>query len=388
MVHLEKTEIMDTTNRRQWLKSSLGASMALSLFPASTFSNFNHDNRKIAGDGVRRLLYNENHLGPSKNVQDIINEVAFRSNRYATFYKYDYKALKQLIAEQEGLKPENVLLGHGSFEPLIWAATHFGSKGEHIVVPSPTFDVVGSFARKLGAKVSAVEVDTDFRMNLSEMESKITASTNLLTLCNPNNPTGTVIETEKLMSFCRLISDKTTVLIDEAYIHFLDSWREKTMAPLIAEGKNVLVTRTFSKIYGLAGLRIGFMLAPEELVTSLESKFTMGFPGNMPNTLSMAAAITALQDDAFMEKSRSYNNQMRDNFCKTLEERGLRYIPSDTNFVYFDVKDFKAYKQLMWENKILLAGGWPTKPDWARVTMGSEDDINFLFNKMEGKKWL
>ncbi len=383
---------MDTINRRQWLKNSLAATAGLSLFSSKAFSQINGASygleSSLETDTVRRLLYNENHLGPSKSVQKIINEVVLRSNRYATFYKYDYKALKELIAEQEGLKPGNVLLGHGSFEPLIWAATHFGSKGEHLVVPSPTFDVVGSFARKLGAKVSAVEVDADFRMNLGEMESRLTANTSLLTLCNPNNPTGTTIETERLKTFCKLISDKTTVLIDEAYIHFLDSWRQKTMAPLIAEGKNVLVTRTFSKIYGLAGLRVGFMLAPEELVSKLESKFTMGFPGNMPNTLSMAAAITALKDDAFMVKSRSYNNQVRDKFCERLKEHGLKYTPSATNFVYFDVGNFKAYKDLMWKNKILLAGGWPSKPNWARVTMGSEDDISFLFDKMEGKKWM
>lgn len=383
---------MKTTNRRQWLKNSLAASAALSVFPLNAFSEIyggsNDSNYNIKDDNVRRLLYNENHLGPSKNVEEAIKEVIFRSNRYSTFYKYDTNELKQLIAQQEGLKPENVLLGHGSFELLIWIATHFGSKGEQIIVPSPTFDVVGLFARKIGAKVIPVEVDSGFKMNLAEMESKINSETSLLTLCNPNNPTGTIIETEKLKSFCRLVSDKTTVLIDEAYIHFMNSWREKSMASLISEGKNVLVTRTFSKIYGLAGLRIGFMLGPESLIAEIESKFTLGFPGNMPNSLSVASAMVALQDDVFLEKSRDSNNKIRKIFYNRLDELGLRYIDSEANFVYFDVKNFKAYKELMWKNKILLAGGWPTKSNWARVTMGSENDIDFLFDKMNGKKWL
>ncbi|WP_271785295.1 pyridoxal phosphate-dependent aminotransferase [Aquimarina algiphila] len=377
---------MDTTNRRQWLKKSLATSAALSLFPLNAFSEINRDHYETdynsEKNDVRRLLYNENHLGPSKNVEHIIKQVIFRSNRYATFYEYDAKTLKQLIAKQEGLKPENVLLGHGSFEPLLWAATHFGSKGEQIIVPSPTFDVVGLFAKKIGAKVTPVEVDSNFRMNLTEMEARITSETSLLTLCNPNNPTGTVVKTEKLKSFCRLVSDKTTVLIDEAYIHYMNSWRSKSMAPLIAEGKNVLVTRTFSKIYGLAGLRIGFMLGPDSLIAEMEKKFTLGFPGNMPNSLSVASAITSLKDDVFVETSRNNNIEIRNTFYKELDKFGLKYIRSEANFIYFDVKNFKAYKELMWKNKILLAGGWPTKPNWARVTMGSENDISFLFDKM------
>ncbi|WP_282081506.1 pyridoxal phosphate-dependent aminotransferase [Aquimarina algiphila] len=383
---------MDTTNRRQWLKKSLATSAALSLFPLNAFSEINRDHYETdynsGKNDVRRLLYNENHLGPSKNVEHIIKQVIFRSNRYATFYEYDAKTLKQLIAKQEGLKPENVLLGHGSFEPLLWAATHFGSKGEQIIVPSPTFDVVGLFAKKIGAKVTPVEVDSNFRMNLTEMEARITSETSLLTLCNPNNPTGTVVKTEKLKSFCRLVSDKTTVLIDEAYIHYMNSWRSKSMAPLIAEGKNVLVTRTFSKIYGLAGLRIGFMLGPDSLIAEMEKKFTLGFPGNMPNSLSVASAITSLKDDVFVETSRNNNIEIRNTFYKELDKFGLKYIRSEANFIYFDVKNFKAYKELMWKNKVLLAGGWPTKPNWARVTMGSENDISFLFDKMKGKKWL
>ncbi len=366
-------------------------SAALGLLPITGFSEVNkevHSFLNESDEDVKRLLYNENHLGPSKNVKKMIEKVIHRSNRYATFFKYDLKALKQLIAEQEGLSPENVLIGHGSFELLIWAATHFGSKGEEIIVPSPTFDVVGLFARKIGANVIPIEVDSEFKMNLSEMESRISSQTSLLTICNPNNPTGTVIETEKLKSFCRLASDKTTVLVDEAYIHFLKSWKEHSMASLIKEGKNVLVTRTFSKIYGLAGLRIGFMLGPAELVHEMEMKFTLGFPGNMPNSLSVASAITSLKDYSFLEMSRYNNQETRSRFYKELDELNLRYIPSEANFVYFDVTNFKEYKAMMWKNKILLAGGWPTKSNWARVTMGSENDIDYLLHKMKGKKWL
>ena len=227
-----------------------------------------------------------------------------RSNRYCTFHKHDYLALKRLIAEQEGLRPENVLLSHGSFEALTLLAVHFGSNSGEIIVPSPTFDVVGSIAKEIGAQLKSVNLDSDLKMNLAEMKNLVSDQTRLLTLCNPNNPTGTHIISKELGQFCSSVSSNLPVLVDEAYIHFLKNWREQTMAPLIAEGKNILITRTFSKIYGMAGLRIGFLMGPADLIQSMESRYTLGFPGNMPNSLSVAAAIGALQDKIFVDRSR------------------------------------------------------------------------------------
>ncbi|GAB5400133.1 MAG: histidinol-phosphate transaminase [Aureisphaera sp.] len=383
---------MSTIDRRTWIKKSTLATAGISTLAFNGFGAIQPksllETENPFDENVRRLLYNENHNGPSKEVRKTIKSLVGRSNRYATFHEYDHTELKRLIAHQEGVSPENILLGHGSFEPLIWMATHFGSKGEEIVVPSPTFDVVGLFARKLGASVVPVEVNNDFKMDLDAMESKVSSKTSLVTVCNPNNPTGTSVDPNVLKSFCKLVSKKCPVLIDEAYIHYLESWQTHTMAPLIAEGHNVLVTRTFSKIYGMAGLRIGFMMGPKKLIKELETKFTLGFPGNMPNSLSVGAAITALKDQEFIHQSRKYNEQAKEMFYALLNELNLPYVKSHTNFVYFDVTKFKEYKSLMWSYKILLAGGWPTKPNWARVTMGSMEDLDFLKEKMIGKKWL
>ncbi|MDW3646405.1 MAG: histidinol-phosphate transaminase [Bacteroidia bacterium] len=377
--------------RREWLKTSLLASTSALGFleGIDVFGEISSDEIQQAADPkVKRLLFNENPLGPSKKVREIISETLPRASKYATFYKYDFLALKELIARQEGLKAENVLLGHGSFEPLIMVATHFGSHGGEIIVPSPSFDVVGNFGRKIGADVKAVEVDEDFRMNLGEMAARLSPKTKLLTICNPNNPTGTNCDPEQLKSFCRSVSDKAFVLLDEAYIHYLNSWRDHTMAPLIAEGKNVLVARTFSKIYGMAGLRIGYLLGPADFIAEMESTYTLGFPGNMPNSLSVAAAMASLEDEEFVKKSKIFNEKRKVEFYQSLDELDIPYLKSSANFVYFHVEKFNAYKSLMWEHKILLTGGWPTKPKWARVTMGSREDMNFLLEKMQGKKWM
>ncbi len=381
-----------TIKRREWLKLSALASGAgfgilngIDVFGRTSPKVLSH----VQGDeDVRRLLFNENPLGPSKKVTQIIQELLPRSSKYATFHSYDFMALKELIAKQEGLNPENVLLSHGSFESLIMISSHFGANGGEIIVPSPSFDVVGNFGRKIGANVRPIEVDEQFRLNLSAMESAVTSKTKLVTICNPNNPTGTSCSPQSLRSFCSSVTDKAHVLVDEAYIHYLNSWRNHTMAPLIKEGKNVLITRTFSKVYGMAGLRIGYLLGPAEFVQSMEGKYTLGFPGNMPNSLSVAAAIESLNDDRFIAKSRAFNEKSKLAFYQSLNELDIPFVKSDANFVFYDVQKFNEYKSLMWKHKILLTGGWPSKPNWARVTMGSDDDMQFLVEKMRGKKWL
>ena len=383
---------MDTMyKRREWLTKSLAATAALGL--SSNLQAFGHPIFKNTAQApfdpeVKRLLFNENPLGPSKRVQEIIREILSRASQYATFHEYDFMALKALIAKQEGLQPSNVLLGHGSFEPLTMVSSHFGKENGEIIVPSPSFDVVGNFGRKIGAQVVPVEVDKNFKMDLDAMAAKMTPKTKLITICNPNNPTGTHCNPEALSNFCKQASQNAFVLIDEAYIHYLENWRSQTMAPLVTKGNNVLVTRTFSKIYGMAGLRIGYLLGPELFIKEMEAKYTLGFPGNMPNSLSVAAAIIALQDDGFLTHSRAYNSNRKLEFYEALETLGLDYVKSSANFVYFNVENFKAFKKLMWKDKILLTGGWPTQPKWARVTMGSKEDMDFLVAKMQGKEWM
>ncbi|MEL6275289.1 MAG: aminotransferase class I/II-fold pyridoxal phosphate-dependent enzyme, partial [Bacteroidota bacterium] len=165
-------------------------------------------------------------------------------------------------------------------------------------------------------------------------------------------------------------------------------WTTQTVAPLIKEGANLLVSRTFSKIYGMAGLRIGFLMGPGILIKELENQFTLGFPGNMPNSLSVAAAIGALQDDNFIISSRQKNATSRENLYASFDQLGLKYLPSTTNFVYFDVVDFPAFKRLMQKHQIVLAGGWPSKPNWARVTIGNHQEMNYFQDRIKGKTWL
>lgn len=387
---------MSTKNisRRHWLKNAGLLSTGLGSLAMSGKAFGNTSNNFLSADQSEeqfiRLFYNENPYGPPANALAKVMEVANRGNRYATFATYDFDALREKIATEEGLTKEHVLLGHGSFQPIIWLAQHFIQKGGEIVVPSPTFDIVGMYARKLNAKTKIVEVDEKMEMNLAAMEKVVTNETALVCVCHPNNPTGTLVNPDRLQDFCETVTKKCPVLVDEAYIQYTDevtNWRDASMVNQVRAGKNVIISRTFSKIYAMAGFRVGYLLGQPELIKSLNDRFTLGFPGNMPNTLSVAAAIGAMEDTSFLERSKQKNMATKANFYQHLQDLNLSYIPTHTNFLYFQVPDFPAFKKLMNNNRILLAGGWPSKPNWARVTLGKPEEMAVFYDVLNKEEW-
>ncbi len=374
-------------DRRKALQNlSLSAAGLMLSLTGGTTPNFRDGG--MQKEDIIRLLYNENPNGPSDIVVKAIKESIYRANRYCTFHEPDLNVLKDRIAAKEGLSRENVLVGHGSFQPLMWLAVQYGINGGEIIVPDPTFDVVGGIGKRIGATIRKVALTPSGYMDLESMQKRITNDTKLVTICNPNNPTGTFIEATELADFCLSISENCPVLIDEAYIHYLNDWRQYSMHNLIIQGQDVLISRTFSKIYGMAGLRIGYLLGPKHIIGTLEENYTLGFPGNMPNVISVAAAIAALDDDKFLMDSRHICSHLRTKLCEELRSLGLPYFDSVTNFLYFDVRDFQAFRSFMRSNNIILAGGWPALPNWARVTITTSEELSHFIALVKTKKWL
>ena len=370
-------------DRRFWIKqwSALAATTAMGMAPIELLGLSPND---LQNPAITRLLFNENPYGPSPQVMDRLKEMLWRSNRYASFHEYDFLKLKQLIAQQEGVKPSQVVLGHGSIQPLRWIAVMYGGPESEFVVPAPAFDVVGSYGRVLGTKIKAIPADVNLRTDLEAMREAINDHTKVVVVVNPNNPTGTRLKATTLVDFCKSVPSSCMISIDEAYIHYLgDQWRDQSMVSLVNSHANIIITRTFSKIYGMAGLRVGFAIAHEEIVSRIEKEVMMGFPGNMPNTLSVAAAMAALEDTRFLSTSRTKNNQLREEIYTQLKLKGWRYLQSDTNFVYFKTPDFPKFKKLMNENGVLLAGGWPAKPHWGRVTVGNAQELEVFFKLLK-----
>lgn len=373
---------MTSLDRRSWIKQVSTISAALGL----THMNLNACAEQVSLNAVQeeevvRLLFNENPYGPSQKVIKRIDEVKARSHRYATFYQYDYQKLKALIAAQEEVSVDQIALGHGSIQPLVWISIRYGGPGKEIIAPDPCFDVIGSFGKKIGSTVKPVLVDDQFRLDLPAMEKQINEKTSLVVIVNPNNPTGTALDPIVLREFCKRVSNKCPICIDEAYIHYTSKdWRQASMVDLLKTNPNLIITRTFSKIYGMAGLRMGFLMGNRDLIQSIESQFMLGFPGNMPNTIAVAAAMAALEDQNFLDSSRSKNLTMKKEIYATFDKLGWEYLESAANFVYFKTSNFSKFKEKMLKHKILLAGGWPSKQDWGRVTVGKESELAIFFN--------
>ncbi|MGB5820081.1 MAG: aminotransferase class I/II-fold pyridoxal phosphate-dependent enzyme [Saonia sp.] len=372
---------MSTTKRREWLKQAALFSASFGL-PMLSFDTLNRSKEpvKSASEKVVRLLFNENPYGPSQMVLDRIDEVKGRSHRYANFFEYDFLKLKQLIATQEGVKPENIALGHGSIQPLIWISILYGGENSTFVVPDPAFDVIGTFGKKIGTSIKPVLVNSDMRIDLAAMEQAVDNDTDLVVIVNPNNPTSTAVPHKELREFCSRVSQKCTVCIDEAYIHYLgEDWQKLSMASLINNDSNIIITRTFSKIYGMAGQRMGYLMGNKELIKKIEDRFMMGFPGNMPNIIGVASAMAALEDTSFLNTSRKKNNEMKQRIYTELDALGYEYVKSDANFFYFETGDYPKFKTKMNANNILITGGWPSKKNWGRVTVGTEREMDIFF---------
>lgn len=253
-------------NRRQWLAQSGLALAGLSLWGkqslARGFGNNNDSPYRLPGN-VIKLSSNENPYGPSPKARTAMAEAVALSNRYP----WDITTvLREKIASINQLKKENVLIGAGSSEILGLAAQLAALEKGNAVAADPTFRIWWTAAEKNGLQILKVPLNTDKKHDLQAMFSTINNQTRLIYLCNPNNPTGTVVDSNLLKSFIEEVSSKCLVLLDEAYIEYCS---EPSLCSMVSSNKKLVVARTFSKIYGMAGARIGYALAHPDLIQQL-----------------------------------------------------------------------------------------------------------------------
>ncbi|MCP3065075.1 histidinol-phosphate aminotransferase family protein [Myxococcus sp. K38C18041901] len=274
-----------------------------------------------------RLFSNENRYGPCEGALRVMRESPHLASRYVSQTRVD--ALKRAIAELEGLTPEHVLITAGSFEALVLLANEFGAGGGGVICPDPSFPVVATFAERAGGKVQRVPLDATMTHDLDALAARVDANTKLVSVCNPNNPTGTVVDSARLRSFCEAMASRATVLVDEVYIHYLEPAPGLSMVDLVRAGKDVIVTRSFSKIHGLAGMRMGYTLAQPALVKKLDSRQM-----TLPNPLAVEAALASLQDKAFVPRMRKLTTDARRITTKALDAAGLKPVPAHANFVW------------------------------------------------------
>ncbi len=362
---------MQNPNRRQLILGAAGGLLA-TQFPASAFA------RPGPPPGLIQLSSNENPYGPSQKARAAAHEAADAG----AYYSFPMQAeLKGVIAKDLDLTSDHVALATGSNEALCAACQAWGWPGP-IIAPALTYSAHLSYGRRLGMEITEVPLTESMMIDLDGMASAVKPDTKLIYLCNPNNPTGSLIDGTTMRAFCETLSRKAVVLVDEAYIELTDDPASHSVLPLIQAGHDVIVTRTFSKLFGMAGMRMGYALGRPELIGELKQHVM-----SWVNSVAVAAAIASYQDTAFIEFSKEKIREGRNIVSDAFRERGLQSLPSHTNFVYTHIhRDAGELRQAMREQGVLVGSPYRGYPDWMRVSMGRTEDLQQFARVLE-KTW-
>lgn len=347
-------------SRRRALQGILAGAAGLAL-PAPSFGQIE------IPPGQIRLVFNENPYGPSPKA---LAEVA-KILPLTAYYPGDIEdQLIELFMERFRLDREQLFLASGSNEGLQAAMLAFGKRGK-VLSPSLTYSDHLLYAENLGVEVKRIPLRDDMAIDLEAMARAVDDSVSLVYLCNPNNPTGMAIDGDELRGFCREVSAKVPIMIDEAYNELTDKPEYTSMVDLVRGGANVLITRTFSKIFGMAGMRVGYGMGHPDIV-----KVVRDYVMAWPNGVGLYAAYHSYLDEDFIAFSRAKILQGREMVSATFRRHGITPLPSQTNFVYADIgRNADAFAAEMAEKNVIIRGIYEGFDTYSRVSMGRIDDL-------------
>lgn len=319
---------------------------------------------------VVRLNRNESAYGPSEKAKAAFQEAFAVVNRYPG---EDVEHLRAAVAAAHGVHPENITLGCGSTELLRMAAEAYLGPSKNLVMALPTFESVAHAARLIGAAVRNTPLTRDYGHDLNAMLGRTDGAAGLLYICNPNNPTGTLTPKSDLEAFLSKVPSGVPVLIDEAYHDYvMPTGAYASWVARAAADARLIVTRTFSKIYGLAGLRVGYAVSAVETAKRLAARC-------LPNGVSIVAArvaLAALSDPAFVKKIAKLNEDARQEFFNQANARMLRCLDSKTNFVLLRTATTgKEVADMLRAKGVLVSGGYPGFEKHIRVSLGPAEDM-------------
>lgn len=350
-------------NRRELFESGGGLVAGLAIATVGSQLKAATPNQPV------RLAGNENGYGPSPAVLEALSDSASIVNRYSYTLQLE---LVDDIAKHHGVDPAQIILGAGSTEAIYSTMMAYMSHGGEAVSADLTHGLIFQFAAATGGNVIRVPVTAGLEYDLDAIHDRITANTKLVYICNPNNPSGTLIDSARLRDFCTSLPQGTVALIDEAYIEYADDYTRASMVDLAKEGHNVVVTRTFSKIHGLAGLRVGYGIARPDVAARVAALKVCRFQG----PLGAIAAQVALRDTQWQNFCRDKVAEGRDVVYQACDDLGLDYIRSSANCVFINPEMPHAeYNKRMLEQGVLAARQFPPKSDWARVTIGTTEEM-------------
>ena len=358
-------------SRRQFMQSTALAAPGLVLARGREAAAGSTSRMAVARDGVLRLDSNENAAGPCAAALDAIREAA----RIPHVYPFRFEgALQRAIASRLGVSRSNVIVGCGSSEILMNAVLAFTDETRGLLAPVPTFEEPARRARQLRRPVREVPVRPDLQVDLDAMARHVEEA-GLIFLCNPNNPTSVALPAADVRAFVTEAlrrSPDVVILLDEAYIEYADGGGVTSALPLALESPRVLVSRTFSKMYGMAGLRVGYGLGRPELLQRLS-------PWSVPmsvNTIGLHAAMAAMADPALETRERQRNAEARAFTMTRLAALGAPSAPSHANFVMTDVKrDCVAFREACMAHGVAVGRPFPPLTTWSRISIGTLEEM-------------
>jgi histidinol-phosphate aminotransferase len=346
--------------------SMMGAGVALPFYNEAMLAQTASGAYNVVPADVVRINGNENPLGPCPEAVEAANKITKYLNRYQP--TNELEQFRNTVAESEGLKPENIAAFAGSSDPLHRITLAFTSPTRSLVMGDPGYEASGRAADFIGAKVHRVPLRSDYSHDVKAMVAA-DPKAGLFYICNPNNPTGTVTSKEDLEWLLVNKPKDSILLLDEAYIHFSNA---EMGSPWVAQGKDVIVLRTFSKAYGMAGLRMGMALARPDLLAKMAPYGAGGF---LPMT-GVVAATASIKTAGLVPARRKANAETRESVFNFLEQKKFAYVPSATNFFMLEAKrPGKELANAMFKEKVLIGRTWPAWPTKVRVTIGSAEEM-------------
>lgn len=352
-----------TLSRRAFAQL-LGTGAAAAVMPRLAYSA----PRAIRPNGMVRLNANENPYGPSPAAITAMRDAFGMSARYPDD---EVDNLTGDVAKLHGVGVDGVIIGAGSSEILKLTAAAFTSPSRKLVMAAPTFESIGRYATVAGAEVVNVPLDAAYAHDLAKMAAVSDAG--VIYICNPNNPTATITPAAAMRSFLASVNPSTIVLVDEAYHHYVTSPNYESVIPLIATRPNLIVARTFSKIYAMAGLRAGYAVGQPEVIRKLDTQKAY----DSMSVMALVAARASLADTAHVIEGRKRNAETKRELLGRLAKLGYKVVPSEANFVMIDLgREVKPVIGALRDRRVQVGRLFPAMPKHLRVTIGTPEEMD------------
>ncbi|MBZ4654505.1 MAG: histidinol-phosphate transaminase [Peptococcaceae bacterium] len=326
---------------------------------------------------IVKLSFNENPFGPSPKAVEAIREAASQLNLYPDAVA---NGLRDVLAQGYGLTKDHIVLSNGADEMIVLTAQAFLEEGDHVLIPFPTFGQYFASTILMGAVPEKVALN-NFKVDIGNILSSLTPRSKLIFLCNPNNPTGTYLSKDELINLLENLPPEVLLVLDEAYGEYVEAPDYISGVSFLSAYPNVLVIRTFSKIYALAGARVGYALANPAIIQAINK---VRPPFNL-NALGQVAALASFCDREYILTAKAHNARVKKELYDFLQGHGLSFVPSETNFVLIDVGQdaIKLCSRLAEKGIMVRCGSAWGLDSYIRVSLGSVEDMAYFQDQLK-----